>query len=331
MIDVVEEKVGRRTGKELVKYSFRFAVEDRRKSWLFTLSTLVMMLGALAGTVFMPHWSLKLGMSILAALFMVRFFIIYHDYMHKAILQDSFLAKAIMSVYGMFILAPTTIWRRTHDHHHQNNSKLSNSGIGSFPLLSREGYERLNKQQRLKYLVSRHYLTIVLGYLTLFVLDFNVGSILKNPRLHWDSILALVLHIGLWVGMYLLGGWLAVLFTVVIPFVLSHALGSYLFYAQHNFPEASFRENKDWDYVYAALNSTSFLEMNPLMNWFTGNIGYHHVHHVNHKIPFYRLKEAMEDMPELHHPKRTTLKISDIISCLRLQVWDNEKGRMMPI
>ncbi|MTI40175.1 fatty acid desaturase [Fulvivirga lutimaris] len=316
------------TNRELILASRKYAKEDVRKSWNYTISTTLFLALSFVASFYAPHWSLKLLFGVVAGLFMVRFFVIYHDYQHEAILKKSKLGKFVMTLFGIFILAPTNIWKRTHDHHHNNNSKLSNSGIGSYPLLSKKDFNKLTKKERVKYLAARHPLTIFFGYITLFILDFNVKSIVISPRKHWDSFIALIFHIAMAVTVYYYGGILALACTWILPFVVANGLGAYLFYAQHNFPDATFRYNKEWEYTNAAINSTSFLVMNPVMNWFTGNIGYHHVHHVNHHIPFYRLKEAMSEIKELQNPKTTTLKPKDIIACLRLKVWDCEKGKM---
>lgn len=106
-------------------------------------------------------------------------------------------------------------------------------------------------------------------------------------------------------------------------------LGAYLFFAQHNFPTVNYRINKDWNYADAALESSSYMKMNRFWRWVTANIGYHHVHHLNSRIPFYRLPEAMAAIPELQNAKITTLNPSDIISCLRLKVWDPEQNKMI--
>ncbi|HNP19419.1 MAG TPA: fatty acid desaturase [Fulvivirga sp.] len=317
------------SGKALVRSSIKFSVEDRNKSWFQTFLTMALLATALTGTFYNFHIGLQLICSVLSGLLIVRFFVIYHDYQHKAILQKSKLAKFIMTLFGMFVLAPTNIWKRTHDHHHQHNSKLSNSGIGSYPLLCKNKFAKLSSGQRFKYLASRHPLTIFFGYITLFIFDFNVMSIAKSPKTHWDSFVALGLHIILGVLLYYYGGAMALLLSFFIPFILAHGFGAYLFYAQHNFPDATFEENKEWEYANAAVNSTSFMIMNPVLNWFTGNIGYHHVHHINHRIPFYRLKEAMNMMPELQSPKTTSLNIKDMVACLKLKVWDQEKGQMV--
>ena len=114
-----------------------------------------------------------------------------------------------------------------------------------------------------------------------------------------------------------------------LPFFLSQMLGAYLFYAQHNFPEAIFKNNTEWSYTDAALESSSYMALDPFMQWVTANIGFHHVHHLNSKIPFYRLPEAMAAIPELQRAKKTTLRPNDIAACLRLKVWDAEKNKMI--
>jgi len=106
-------------------------------------------------------------------------------------------------------------------------------------------------------------------------------------------------------------------------------VGSYLFYAQHNFPAARYQEGGAFDFVEAALTSSSYIPMNPLMRWFTANIGYHHVHHLNAHIPFYRLPEAMAKLPELQSPAMTYLWPTEIYRCLRLKLWDPEKQRLV--
>jgi omega-6 fatty acid desaturase (delta-12 desaturase) len=124
-------------------------------------------------------------------------------------------------------------------------------------------------------------------------------------------------------------GWQALLLTQLIPHFIACALGSYMFYAQHNFPDVSFNDAAGWTYEKAAMESSSFMRTNRIMAWFTGNIGYHHIHHLNARIPFYRLPEVLKKIPELQTPKTTSLNPMDIIRCLRLKVWDVESQRMV--
>lgn len=118
-------------------------------------------------------------------------------------------------------------------------------------------------------------------------------------------------------------------FVLVLPFTLAAALGAYLFYAQHSFPGIKMLSADEWTYYRAALESSSYLKMGPALSWLLGNIGYHHVHHLNPQIPFYRLPEAMAAIPELQHPTVTTLRPRDIRACLRANLWDEATSQMV--
>lgn len=319
-----------RTGKELILATKTYTKENRLRSWFETIITLLMLITVFTSTLLSSlPMALKPFLSVLCGLIYVRMFIIYHDYQHHAILQKSFIATFLMRAFGVFILAPENIWKRSHDHHHNNNSKLTITGIGSYPTITKARFLSLNKKDRQIYLINRHPLTIFLGYFTLFLYWLNIKSFVQSPKKHLDSLFALVLHfvVGGLIWYYL--GLATFMFSWFLPFLLSFAIGSYLFYCQHNFPEAQFKENQDWSYAEAALQSTSFMVLNPVLNWFTGDIGYHHVHHLNSRIPFYRLKETMKEMPELQNVHTTTLCPTDMVKCLRLKVWDPEAGRML--
>lgn len=318
-------------GKELILATKPFAKEIRSKSWFHTLTTLAAVITALAGTVFIPWLAARIVCSVLAGLLLVRMFIIYHDHQHHSILVKSRAANAIMTVFGMYMLAPTSIWKRSHDHHHNHNSKLFSASIGSFPIATKKKYLGMTGVERFGYLTVRHPLTIGLGYIFMFIIGMCIASFASNPRKHIDSLIALVLHVAVSVTIFITLGWVTWFLLFCLPFLISFGLGSYLFYAQHNFPGVKFRDNKDWAYDKAAIESSSFMVMNPVMAWFTGNIGYHHIHHLNSKIPFYRLPEAMKNLPELQRCKKTSLSPKDIYACLRLKVWDPEKQELIPL
>jgi omega-6 fatty acid desaturase (delta-12 desaturase) len=229
------------------------------------------------------------------------------------------------------MLAPQNIWKRSHEHHHNNNSKLTISGIGSYPTVSKTRYSKLNKSQKRIYLINRHPLTILFGYFTLFMYWLNIKSFFQSPKKHMDSMAAIILH---FIGGSLIWHFYGVDTFFICwfsPFFIAFAMGSYLFYCQHNFPKAKFKEDHDWTYDNAALASTSHMVMNPLMQWFTGNIGLHHVHHLNSRIPFYRLEEALKSMPELHGVCTTSWSPLEIFRCFRLKVWDEENELMVPL
>ncbi len=315
--------------KDLILATSKYAHEDRAKSWRLTIVTLIIFIGAHIGAIINFHIIPQLICSILAGLITVRLFIIYHDYLHKSLLQNSVIAEIIFTVYGWFVLAPVSIWRRSHNYHHAHNSKLYTSSIGSYPLVTKKEFLAAKKLDRRLYLFARHPFTISFGYLFVFIWGMALRSLINNPKKHMDSLVSLIFHVILGSCIYFFFGLQSLLLGFFLPIMIAHAMGAYLFYAQHNFPSATFRTKEEWDYVYAALHSSSYMKMNKLMHWFTGNIGYHHIHHINPRIPFYKLPTVMKEMEIFQNPGTTSLTPKGIVECFQLKVWDPEKGRML--
>ncbi|NND05318.1 MAG: fatty acid desaturase [Saprospiraceae bacterium] len=318
-------------GKELILATKRFAVEDRSKSWRLFLGTLLLLVLAYLGALVNVHIIPQLICAVLAGLLSVRMFIIYHDYLHKTILQKSSFAKVIFFFFGLYILAPFSIWRRSHDYHHAHNSKLYTSSIGSFPLVTKNDFLAASKKERRIYLFIRHPFTIALGYIFVFFWGMCIRTLLVNPKKHIDCLIALFFHLAIATGIYFTLGFQSLLLGFFVPLFISNGLGAYLFYAQHNFPAAIYKPKEKWSYSFAALHSSSYMKMSPIMHWFTGNIGYHHIHHINPRIPFYRLPEVYAQMPEFQQPGTTSLAPSDIHACFSIKAWDPEHQRMITL
>jgi len=318
-----------KSGKELILATRPFAMDSTLKSWWAVASTGLLLVGAIGGTLWGFHLVGKIVCSVLAGLLILRFFVIYHDQQHHAILPKSKLAEWLMWIFGILALSPSSIWRSSHNYHHKHNSKLRSAHIGSFPVMTRAEFLRSSKGKRFKYLFMRHPLTILFGYLFAFLWGMCVYPFINQPRDHKDCLVASVVHVTIGVTLVYFFGWTAWLLTQVLPHFIASAIGTYLFYAQHNFPSVSFYDRAGWAYEKAALESSSFMKTGPIMAWFTANIGYHHIHHLNARIPFYRLPEVFSKMPELKTPKTTSLSIPEIIRCLRLKVWDVEAQRMI--
>jgi acyl-lipid omega-6 desaturase (Delta-12 desaturase) len=308
-----------------------FAKDNPFKSWWCILSTAFLLSAAVAGTLpFAPLW-VRVPSSVLSALLFVRLFVIYHDQQHRAILPKSRLAEVFMRVFGMCSLCPSTVWRSSHDDHHAHNCQLRVENIGSFPIMTKARFQEATTGERIKYLLMRHPLTLLFGYVSVFFYSMTLNPALFSPRRNWDAWPALLVHLGLATVLVLAFGWLALVLTLVIPFFIAGAMGAYLFYAQHNFPGVTLKDEAGWTYEGAALDSSSHLKTGPILSWFTGNIGYHHIHHLNHRIPFYRLPEVYRSIPELRAAKTTTLAPADIFRCLRLKVWCVESQRMVGV
>ena len=327
--DTLESKPGIRAGKDLILATRSYAADHTMKSWWHILSTVTLLILALAATFLDFYPLVRIGFSIFAGLLLLRLFVIYHDQQHHAILPKSRVMEFFMYGFGIYALSPSSIWRSSHNHHHKHNSKIKGAHIGSFPIMTKTHYLESSDAVKLAYRWSRHPLTILFGYLSIFLYGMCLKPFLTKPREHFDCLIALVLHIGIGVALIHYLGWHAWLLVQVIPHFTTYAIGSYLFYAQHNFPDVSFYDKAGWTYEKAALESSSYMKMSPVMAYFTGNIGYHHIHHLNARIPFYRLPEVQREMPEVRNPKVTYLNPFEIRRCLQLKVWDVAAQRMV--
>jgi acyl-lipid omega-6 desaturase (Delta-12 desaturase) len=317
------------TGKQIILASKPFAREIKWKSWLYSLSTFIILIGFLTGIFIINNTLLRIACSIGASLTLIRMFVIYHDHQHHTILNKSVTADILFKIFGVYSLAPVSIWKRSHDYHHSHNCKLFSASIGSYPIMTKQKFLEASKAEQRTYLAIRHPLTIFFGYITMFIVGMCVRSFINNPKKHWDSLLALVIHFAVSIFIFFYFGWLIWLLSFVVPFFVAFMVGAYLFYAQHNFPGVTFREKDEWNYEEAAIYSSSYMRMNPFWQWVTANIGYHHVHHINSRIPFYRLPETMAAIPELQKAKITTLNPWDIVACFRLKIWDPENNAMI--
>ena len=175
----------------------------------------------------------------------------------------------------------------------------------------------------------RHPITVLAGYFTIFFLNISMLPLATKPARHWDSLLAILGHAALITLLWILGGFATAFFVVLLPMTIASALGSYLFFAQHSFKGMRIIDIKAWTFHQAAMESSSYMKLNRVLEWFTGNIGYHHIHHLNVRIPFYRLREVMRAVPELQSPVTTSLSLRDIRDCFACCLWDEERQRMV--
>ncbi|WP_338764697.1 fatty acid desaturase [Bernardetia sp. ABR2-2B] len=313
--------------KDLMKSLSSYAIENRFKSWYFLIECLLILFFLEIIIFNVESLILRLSLSSVIGLLFIRLFVIYHDTLHKAIFTTSKPARFLIKCFGVFVLNPPSVWERSHNHHHRNNSKMYSSSVGSFPILSKSQYYSLSKKEKLIYTFTRHPLNIFFGYFTVFLLGMCLIPFIKSPKKHFDGLISIIIHITLTILLikidtqfFFFGFW--------FPLFLSSMLGAYLFYVQHNFPSIQLVENEKWDYFFAALYSTSFFKMNPIMNWFTGNIGFHHIHHLNAQIPFYNLPSAMKNISKVQNPITITWSIKDANACFSLFYFDEKLGQM---
>ena len=246
-----------------------------------------------------PRWPLRLAASVLEGLTIVRAFILFHDFLHGAILRGSNVgARRCSRSSASTVMTPARVWRETHNYHHAHTAKIVGSNVGSYAMVTTDMWRRMSAARPLPYRLVRHPLTILFAYFTVFFLGMGAEPVPRAPRKHAVAGVAVAAprpRVGgaaIWLGLFV-----PFLFAFALPLFIACALGAYLFYAQHNFPDMHVQPRESWTYARAALESSSYMEMGPVMRFFTGNIGYHHVHHLNPTIPFYRLPEAMAAIP----------------------------------
>lgn len=289
----------------------------------------------LAGWVLM-YWSLGVSyaltllLAIPQAFLLIRLFIFQHDCGHGSFFTSRRLADVVGSTLGVLTLTPYHYWKKTHAIHHATSGDLDHRGFGDIDTLTITEYFARSPWGRFKYRLYRHPLVL-----------FGIGAVLHFfvrhrltvgvPR-EWTRERRSILYTNAALAVTVLGG-MAVLgaapfLMVQLPITLiSCSIGVWLFYVQHQF-EPTYWEHEDrWLYHAAALEGSSYYDLPPLLRWCTGNIGLHHVHHLNARIPNYRLQEAFEAHPELRQVTRLTLGSS--LRCLKLALWDEEAQKLV--
>jgi acyl-lipid omega-6 desaturase (Delta-12 desaturase) len=269
------------------------------------------------------YW-LALLPIIFAAGFLIRTFIIFHDCTHHSFFKSRRANRIVGTLTGVLTLFPFDQWGHEHSVHHATSGNLDKRGTGDIWTLTVEEYLAAPLKTRLWYRFYRNPLVMFgLGPIFQFLLKnrFNRKGARKKEVLNtYLTNVILVVLIGLLCWAL---GWQTFLLIQGSIFMISGAAGIWLFYVQHTFEDSYFEEDKDWEYVKAAVEGSSFYKLPKLMQWLTGNIGFHHVHHLSPRVPNYKLEEAHNNTLPLQHVPTVTLATS--LRSLRFRLWDEER------
>jgi len=276
-------------------------------------------------------WWLVPPVALLAGAFLVRLFIIQHDCGHAAWSPSQRLNNWVGRAIGMLTVTPYAYWRRVHGIHHATNGNLDRRVAGDIPTITVREYLDRSRWGRLRYRILRNPLVLFgLGAPYQFLLKYRFPyEGLPEPR--WPFLRsALYTNAALVAALLLLDpvmGWttaLSVHLAIVLPAL---AVGVWFFYVQHNFENTYWRREPEWDHGTAALYGSSYYRLPRWANWLSGDIAVHHVHHLNARIPNYRLQEVLRDHPELEDIRPLDFRTS--LGCARLHLWDEERRRMV--
>jgi omega-6 fatty acid desaturase (delta-12 desaturase) len=319
------------TPKELRQILSPYLAPDHRRSVFEVLITVIpfALLWGLAFASAMHGWWWGLLLTIPAAGFLVRLFMIQHDCGHHAFFREAKANAWVGRLIGVLTMTPYEYWRRTHAIHHATSGNLDRRGLGAIETLTVDEYRRLSWSRRLAYRLYRHPLVMLgLGPAYMFILQHRLPIGLMKERWAWWSVIGNLVGIALLAAPLVLLGGGAFLMVQAPIMVLAASCGVALFYVQHQFEGAYWSRNAAWTLHDAALRGSSQLELPRLLRWFTANIGDHHVHHLASRIPFYRLPQVVREQPRLAAATRLTLR--DGLSALRLTLWDEAAGRLVP-
>jgi acyl-lipid omega-6 desaturase (Delta-12 desaturase) len=273
------------------------------------------------------YW-LTLGLSLLAAGFLVRIFIILHDCGHGSFFASRRANEIVGSICGVFTLTPFYQWRHDHAMHHATSSDLDRRGYGDVPMLTVAEYLKLSRWGRFQYRLFRQPLLLLLaGPVYSFVVLQRFTLRVSGARERWSVRLtnvALLAIIG--VGWLTIGLKAYLLVHVPIVFFAGSA-AVWMFYCQHQFEGTYWSHHEEWSYEDAAIKGSSYFKLPLLLQWFTGNIGFHHVHHLSPRIPNYYLERVHFGHPKFQEV--TTITIRSSVDAFRLKLWDEERQRLV--
>ena len=308
----------------------KYATPDLRKSiWQIINSTVPFLIiwYLMYKSLAYPYW-ITLLLSIPATGFMIRMFIIFHDCGHKSFFRSAKANKIVGMIMGIVVFTPYHKWHEQHRIHHVTSANLDKRGIGDVWTMTVEEYQNASARDRLVYRVFRNpFVLFLLGPLLVVLMQnrFTKKAMnMEQKRNVWFTniillLIALLLSAAIGLKAFLL---------IQVPIIyLGHIIGLWLFYIQHQFEDVVWERQSRWSYKESAVHGSSFLKLPRVFQWFTGNIGFHHVHHLSSKIPNYNLERCHYEN-EMFNEVKPIILLSTF-KALHLNLWDEANRQMV--
>jgi omega-6 fatty acid desaturase (delta-12 desaturase) len=271
---------------------------------------------------------LALALALPAAAFLLRTYIVFHDCAHGSFLSSRRANAWLGTGLGLLVFSPFVRWRHDHAVHHATSGDLDRRGVGDLPTLTVAEYGARCRRGRIGYRLLRNPL-VMFGIGPVFAMVVGPRIVARNARprmrrsvIGTDLALATIVAALCW-----LIGWRDFLLVWAPGALLAGAAGIWLFYVQHQFEHAYWQRSEGWSYTDAALRGSSYLKLPQPLQFITGNIGLHHVHHMSARIPNYNLQRAHDENPIFHEVP--TLSLWDGLRAVRLKLWDERSGRLV--
>jgi len=327
VISSMETKDGRRSWRRVVtKYE---APSLPRSLWQIT-NTLVPYFGLLCLMYLaldVSYW-ITLALAIPAAGFLIRNFIIFHDCGHGSFFKSRKANRILGFFTALLTFMPSSYWSHQHAKHHATAGDLDHRGDGDVWTLTVQEYLALSRWKRLWYRLYRNpFFLFGVGPLYIFFVHYRYWRPSDSSRSRWSTVRTNVALAGIIVAATLTIGIKAYLMIQLPIMIVAGSAGVWLFYVQHQFENTYWERHENWSYVRQALEGSSFYKLPRVLQWFTGNIGYHHVHHLSPRIPNYNLQKCHESHPMFRSVRQITLLSS--LKSLGHRLWDEDGKRLV--
>lgn len=266
--------------------------------------------------------------TIPAAAFLVRIFILFHDCVHNSFFRSKRANTFFGYFLGVLVFTPLEDWRFTHLRHHRTYANLDSRGFGDIWTMTLKEYENSSSMKQLLYKLYRNPIVLVgLGALFNFLLYNRIPDLRVKRKERMSVIFTNLLILAVALAAAQIMGWRTYLLIQLPVLCLAGGAGIWLFYVQHQFEGGYWARTSEWEALRAAMDGSSFYRLPTVLRWFSGNIGYHHVHHLNPLIPNYYLKKCHDYVPELQ--AKVPLKIMESLNCFHLKLWDEDLQKMV--
>ncbi|MCG7409604.1 fatty acid desaturase [Paenibacillus sp. ACRRX] len=292
------------------------------KQIINTLVPLVLLWYAAYLSLSVSYW-LTVPIAVLASGFVIRTFIIFHDCCHQSFFKSRMANDILGTITGVLTLVPYQQWKNSHSIHHATSSNLDKRGTGDMWVLTIDEYKAAPLFTRIAYRIYRNPIVMLgLGPIFIFLISYRFNHKGARRKERINTYVTNVSIVALYTILVWAIGWQAFVLVQGPIFFLSGVLGIWLFYVQHQFEDSYFEHEEEWSYVQAAVEGSSYYKLPKLLQWITGNIGFHHVHHLSPKVPNYNLEKAHNATPPLQ--KATTITLRTSLKSLRFRLWDEE-------
>jgi omega-6 fatty acid desaturase (delta-12 desaturase) len=311
----------------------RYQKPDSRKAVIQLVTSFLPFIGIWALMYFSLNWSIfiTIPLAAVAAFFLVRIFIIQHDCGHQSFTRFRKGNNVIGFIASLFSTIPYNSWSRTHNAHHAHNRQLEHRGLGDTFFLTTEEYQNRSAWKKFTYRVFRspivQFIIAPILYMTVIV-RISFLRLKGWEKIKWAHLINNALLAVIYTLLALILGWQKFLIIQGMILMVFGVIAFWFFYIQHQHEE-NYNENKDnWNHLMASIKGSTFYKLPKLFNWLSGNIGYHHIHHLNPSIPNYQLVACAEENP-MFNEHVNVLTFKDSLKCINHKLWDPQQKRMI--